>query len=164
MTGCCARPAVSLLLLITPCLGLAQEALPAAVLSYVDTSSPPYHVELIETASFEACREQGLDTCEADGQTVAYRLPFQLESQAAAAQDDIDAAWQRFYDRVVTAVHLKINELLPCWNPLASCGTHINWACVLERQVEAVAEAFARYQPTYWTDVIQALVTHLPLS
>lgn len=133
------------------------------ILSYIDTTLP-YHVEIVHRDTHEACAQAGLYRCEADGEAVVYRQPIQLEEQALEAQDDIDEAWDRFYDRVVNEVHGNINRFPPCWNPLASCGAHIDWGCVFSRQVEAVAEAFVKYQPEYWIDVTEAIVSHLPFS
>jgi hypothetical protein len=134
------------------------------ILSYVDLTAPPFHVELIELATFTRCQQQGIEVCEREGDTGVYRAPFQLEEQATRAEREIDAAWERFYNRTVNRIHGAINAFPPCWNPLAQCGAHIDWACVFSRQVRAVAESLAYYQPPYWQEVSTALLQQLPFS
>lgn len=142
---------------------LSQAQSSAGLLSYVDYTFP-YHLELIETATFSRCLAQGLLSCEIAGETGVYRIPLQPASWVAAAEQALEDAWQRFFERTVNLIHQKLNQGPPCWNLLLPCGAHIDWSCVLQRQLEAVVEALTRYQLDYWQEVVSAVLDHLPWS
>ena len=165
MMALCARCASAFVLALPlGALAHAQVREPAGVLSFVESSYVPGHVEIVEMATFRACQARGLEVCEGEGEHVVYRLPFQLEVQVERAVEEIDEAWELFFERVVARIHVRLNALPPCWNPLLTCGAHVDWACVFQRQVMGVAEAFAEFQPLYWSDVVAAITVHLPLS
>ena len=139
---------------------------PKVLLSYLDNELLPYisHVELIDLEIYEACLEEELMECDEMGQAGIYRLPLHQDDEVDKAKEDIDEAWKTFYEAVVSKVHNEINTFPPPWNPLAPCGSHINWGEVLQRQVKGVQTAFAEDQPVYWQDVAAALFNNVPLS
>ncbi|MCA9840174.1 MAG: hypothetical protein KC422_24905 [Trueperaceae bacterium] len=169
----CSSQFAKLIFLCLLGLAYAQEA---GVLSYIDTTgagseiaaclatepdprlcSP--HVEVLIFETFNACGGN-LSGCE---EIVTLSLLFMPEEAGQNVVEDMENAWQHFLQQTLAQLNQDINKFMPCW-VLIPCPPLIDWTCVSNRIADALATAYADFQPQYWQEVYTSIATHMPLA
>ncbi len=93
--------------------------------------------------------------------------PYLPEEAAEKAQEDIEKAWDVFFENYTDTIDAEINKKPYCYKPpiclpVAQPIPVPDPTCIASRLIEGKRKGLAQHQPQYWQDVTTALLTHLP--